>query len=917
MAMHRKEPEIHFAQRIYQVEGSFSGDLEVVMKHIQRDACNLEHHYQRKVVAFSQHHVAGCVQWVAKLETATQEAERQRKFLQESEKQAIVTELTQKPKRLEHTHIVDMDAILQLQSKPENIVSKAQIEETVFSCELNELHDRLQKNLKDKDTLLLQTENKAAKLELLDDFRRQHDEILPFIEKQQQERCDLVKRFRRKIQDMECLFCQAMEDFHNEYLELQGIVVELEEKLKNSISIALKQEEQCVALFAERDNLARKAHQMLCARGSITGQTMNDQIIQDLSLPDFSIEFVVEPQDNVMAEQPRGLRALVKENSPIAQHEKFKRPLFPQEEDAGDFENPEHAIAQMLKIVIGENLSCTGGNKTGDTQMVKDDHFTDTSRTEETDDPYSYEPLFVDIPEKTESTTKNTASFDFDILGVTCTEGSTEIGRFVDSIVSTRSCIEETKSLVGGELCENSAETSNKTFAFIINNIMTEDSVWPKGAEVCNFTDSEITAENNGEYHEGTQNSELYSGKFSKNTVAMADEEVPRWSSDDFNPVRMLVKNGTICISTDLVQHDSHTARGIEGASISKNTTDPNQFVVRITQADVSYHEEPGLEMQERIEEDTTTIVQTGYSCTTTSQHEALATEPMLQKEQEDTELGEYLRTIEILELQVMAVQFKYQSHLLELLQEQYKSTVKQNLSLQNQLVNMQQCNDKLELMLDLNKGKPLTNQTVLEEIHDLRMDLNALAGYAIELEIKVLEFVELQAQYEKCVHENVQLAQQKMKLERRVEHLESKIHTVQEFQEQQSSLLKHIINMHKENARLSMVVHDQEHLDKMLLTLHKEAESISVDSSDDSFKDFSFQLGVKVFSLCEQGDLEFEKQNPCLQSAVTHLQEKFLRINKKIQEHRYHIMPISSWLTRKDILPSQQNLLACCPYSC
>ncbi|KAK3573389.1 hypothetical protein QTP86_024623 [Hemibagrus guttatus] len=440
IAKERKEPEIHFAQRIGQVKGSFSGDLEVVMKHIQTDACNLEHHYQRK--------------WEAELETATQEAEQQRKFLQEalhSEKEAI-----------------------------------------------------------------------------------------------------------------------AVEDFHNEYLELQGTVVQLEEKLKNSIFVALRQEEQSATLLPDGDKLALKVHQM-----------------------------------------------------------------------------------------------------------------------------------------------------------------------------------------------ESRAR-------------------------------------------------------------------------------------------------DAITARGIKDANISKNTTDPNQFVVRITQADVSYHEElqQGLEMRERIEEDTTTIVETDYSYTTTSQHQVLAIEPMLQKEQEETELGEYLHAIEILELQVIAVQFKYQSHLFELLQDQYKSTVKQNLSLQNQLVNMRQCNDELELMLDLNKGKLLTSQKVLEEIHDLRMDLNALAGYAVELEIKVLEFVELQAQNEKCVYENVQLAQQKMKLERRVQHLESKFHTVQEFQEQKSSLLKQIINMHKENARLSMVVHDQEHQDKMLLTLQEEAESISVDSSDDSFKDLSFQ-------------------------------EKLLRINKKIQEHR------------------------------
>lgn len=250
----------------------------------------------------------------------------------------------------------------------------------------------------------------------------------------------------------------------------------------------------------------------------------------------------------------------------------------------------------------------------------------------------------------------------------------------------------------------------------------------------------------------------------------------------------MLVKNGTVCISTERVQNVSDRAKGIKNGNITKNET--NQVVVRITQAELSYHEGPKQEDSK-----------TDDICTTNSQQQVLAIDPMQQKDQEEKELGKYLHAIELLELQAFAVQFKYQSCLVELLQEHYKSTVKQNLSLQNQLVNMQQHNNKLELMLDLSRGKLLTSQKVLEEIHDFRMDLIAMAGYAIELEIKVWKFVELQAQYEKCVFKNVQLAKQKMKLERTVQHLESRIYNVQEFQEQHLSLLKHI-NMYKENAR-------------------------------------------------------------------------------------------------------------------
>ncbi|KAK2852512.1 hypothetical protein Q7C36_007713 [Tachysurus vachellii] len=375
--------------------------------------------------------------------------------------------------------------------------------------------------------------------------------------------------------------------------------------------------------------------------------------------------------------------------------------------------------------------------------------------------------------------------------------------KVVDSSVDTKPFIEETKSLVGAKI-------------------------------------SALDTVNNREHYE--------------DTVSMAGEEIPQWSSDDFTPIGVLVKNGTVCIAKNV----SDRAKGIKNGNITKNET--NQVVVRITQAELSYHEGPKQEDSK-----------TDDICTTTSQQQVLAIDPMQQRDQEEKELGKYVHAIELLELQAFA-----------LLQEQYKSNVKQNLSLKNHLVNMQQCNNKLELMLDLNRGKLLTSQKVLEEIHDFRMDLIAMAGYAIELEIKVWKFVELQAQYEKCVFENVQLAKQKMKLERTVQHLESRIYNIQEFQEQQLSLLKHI-NMYKENASLSMLM---------------------------------------VSTVCEQKDcsLEFDQQNPCLQSAVTQLQEKSLRINKKIQEHRNEAVRLAeenhllrqsiSELREEDLKEKQQELL-------
>ncbi|GAA6111067.1 ninein isoform X1 [Tachysurus ichikawai] len=615
VAKERNESEIHFAQGILQVEASFFGDQETVMKHIQTDVCNLKHHNQRKVTALTNHFAAEYAQWETKLENTTQKAGQQRKFLQEAlqlEKVPIVTELTRKPKRLEHSHILVMGAI------PER------------------------------------------------------------------------------------------------YLQLQS-------KLDNIVGNRVKQ--------------ALKIHQMEShAREAIKGQTMSNQIIKNFSLPDCPI---------VMAEQPEGFSVL-KENSIIAQHKELERQLFLQEEDPKDFENPDDSNAQILKMFSGENLTCTGGNKPKGTEMVNYQFTdTDTSSSDEQNEHYTYEPLCVDFAKKSERIIKDSARLVFGSLSVTSTEEITEIGidhKVVDSSVDTKPFIEETKSLVGGKLCKNPAETSNEVVAFGVINFVSEAIV--------------------KRFHSGAV----------------------------MTPIGVLVKNGTVCISTERVQNVSDRAKGIKNGNITKNET--NQVVVRITQAELSYHEGPKQEDSK-----------TDDICTTNSQQQVLAIDPMQQKDQEEKELGKYLHAIELLELQAFAVQFKYQSCLVELLQEHYKSTVKQNLSLQNQLVNMQQHNNKLELMLDLSRGKLLTSQKVLEEIHDFRMDLIAMAGYAIELEIKVWKFVELQAQYEKCVFKNVQLAKQKMKLERTVQHLESRIYNVQEFQEQHLSLLKHI-NMYKENAR-------------------------------------------------------------------------------------------------------------------
>lgn len=840
LEMHRKELENKFAQRIREVDGYFSGHQEEELKRCKTDVCNVKQHYQSKVAALAQCHAADRMQWKAELEFFNQEAEQQRNLLQEAlqlEKETIVTE---------RSHSEDIVALmernLQLQSELENIFSSVQTKETEFTQELIELGHRLQVKQKDKGLLLIQTENKAVKLKLLfrpaiDDLarervkfqnhpfelERQHAETLSFVEKPQQGRSDLVreqKEPRWKVEEMEHHLHQAVEDFHDKCLEIQGTVAELEEKLKNSVFIA-------------------------------TG----NQFVQVLSLPDLSIE--LKPQDlsaenfiiiNIHNGVIVGFGALG-ENSQTLQYEELKRQLSLQDKLAGVFENPEPVNEQVLKMI-----TFSGANKTDKTEKVKDDCFTDD----------------VDVPK---SIAKDSTSFAFNNSGVISTKEIIELGtnnRIEDSSVGTRSFTEDTNSLVE-ELCENSAEARNKLVAFGIINTEAEH-LKPKGAEICNSIYSEIADTdlvNNAERDECTQNMKLNICAFAKDVVEKVDEEVAMWRSDEFDPVEELVKNGTFCISAEIVQMDANRARDA------------------------------------KIEDDTTSTAKTDDNSTTSSQHQILALEggPMLKKEQEETAISADLCALEILELRAIAVQIKYQSNILELLHEQYRSAVKQSISLQDQMANQQQLSVKLELLLDLNRVMLLTSQKVLEKNYNLRMALIARTCHAKELEMKTLELAAIQAHYEKCICKNMQLAEQKVKLERKVQQPKSKMDIVQEFQEQQSSLLE---SMYKGNVRLGTAPHNLERGGKVPLTMRKEVESISVDFLDDSYQDHGFQLGRKITTGWQLKDccLESRKLNSCPQSAVTHLQEKSRRINRKIQEHGYHKIPISSCPIRREIPP-------------
>ncbi|XP_036430509.1 ninein [Colossoma macropomum] len=335
-------------------------------------------------------------------------------------------------------------------------------------------------------------------------------------------------------------------------------------------------------------------------------------------------------------------------------------------------------------------------------------------------------------------------------------------------------------------------------------------------------------------------------------------------------------------------ENEAHEgAEVISDIAMADDTEEPqdvevaDQFEVSSTETETSYHKDHRQDLEPMDQVDIKDDNDDSSGTKAQDSTVALESGPRLKKEEEEKTLHDKdMCAREILELQEIAVQFKDQSSLLEVLQDQYSNAVEQNLSLQEQLAQLQQHTNELDLLLDLNRGK-------LEESHELRVELITMAAQAKELEIKELELAELQRSYEECVCENMHLADRNRKLEKRVQTLESKMHVVQEFHEQQTCLLEEIARMREENAKLSTAVQELEKQDETILALQQDAESS--DSSDDSFLDFNARLEAKITAMSELEDCcsEFEKQNSRLRLALTQLQEKSFRIHERMQDHR------------------------------
>ncbi|XP_019728030.1 ninein-like [Hippocampus comes] len=259
--MSRQQTEVSFAKKIKQVEDRFSGDQESAAARFQTDVLKLERHYQSELRELSENHAEQKLHWEEQLQRALQNAEEWQKKMQEGTEKRN-REWAEERLELEKIHGEVMQAMVkktqQLQHQAESGAVAAQTKEMALNHQLNDLRNRLQESLQAKEDLLAHSDKKANDAELLlsqtvEDFRlereefqsahtqleAQYQELLSISHRQTAERILLLTErddLKLRIEDIERLLKQAVDDFELDRVELQGQVALLEEKLKESRS---------------------------------------------------------------------------------------------------------------------------------------------------------------------------------------------------------------------------------------------------------------------------------------------------------------------------------------------------------------------------------------------------------------------------------------------------------------------------------------------------------------------------------------------------------------------------------------------------------------------------------------------------------------------------------------------------------
>nr|XP_046164650.1 ninein [Oncorhynchus gorbuscha] len=898
IAEERKELESHFSQKIREVEARFSGDQDAVAERFQTDVSNLEKHYQSKLKALTDNHAEQKTKWDAETEEALQKAEEQRRVLQETreqERETITQDLLKERELLESVHKEEMGALVaknhELQKELESFISLAQTKEIELSRQLNDLHNRLQENLDTKDELLAKSEKKAQEIELLlnqavEDFKQERAELQgnlselevrhSLAEKQLEEMSELLSEHdnqKLKIKELEKLLRQAAVDFQFERLELQENISDLELKLKECRPSSDLQDNEKGELLVERDQLSiriqeieNELNQLLDSADITGGKEMGESNEVNVApLGEEHIEAAAfeeqvgsenitvsdETCDNVVPEDCEGLD--VEYVFPMEQGPNDKVEIITV--SPHEMEISENIIAEVcdqeitvtsdnLNVLVEASETCGEQGQDDQVEMIPETpnrleecpedtitlHFDGTCDDETTVD-NGPDPVVESVAVEGQAQDDNTSE------GRMNSETSEDIEVCPENIISVEACNGEVAAIP--EECQDLVEESQSS-------------------------ESQCQAEDNME--EDTNN----------DIVAMSiSEEKPQ--SDDID--------GDVCPSEIKCEDSSPDKIGQNDASVQETVFDdkPEEEELQDDLINEEVKSFVSLVVSSALEEIGHDTDDTKVAClfeeTQDLEKKPVELIPQLQQRCEEAvnEQDDYIR--EILELHEQVSQLESETSLLAQLQSQYDSATEENLALQQKISELQQKSDALESLSAEN------DQQALEKNGTLKAQAN-------EIKVTSSDMTSLQIRYEECICENAKLEEQNCRLEKRVVGLESKMHIIQDFQDQQVALVDEITRMREENCKLTELVSELERQDEILMALQLEAESeedATTEQEQESFLDLNSQLEAKIQVVSELEDCctEFEKQNAKLRRALTDLQDKSLKMHEKMQTHR------------------------------
>ncbi|XP_030212678.1 ninein isoform X1 [Gadus morhua] len=291
----RTAVELHFSQRLQELEGRFSGDQDTVEERFQVDVSRLEQHYQAQLGALSASHAERALAWRAEMEAALVESQEQRRLMREAleqERLCLHRERAADREELENARREEVEAARgekrELERQLDELAGSSQTKERDLSRQLIELHRRLQESQAFREDLLAASERTAQELEVLlgqavKDFKQERAEFveeraelqsrlaqvqgkyreeLSLSEERSREKMEQFDALRNKIEDLETTLQQDMEGFEFERMELIQSIALLEDDLKDNLCCLESLDNERMELVLERDQLKIRIREM-------------------------------------------------------------------------------------------------------------------------------------------------------------------------------------------------------------------------------------------------------------------------------------------------------------------------------------------------------------------------------------------------------------------------------------------------------------------------------------------------------------------------------------------------------------------------------------------------------------------------------------------------------------------------------